>query len=50
MYSTIQRFAVGKIFKSLLCSPRLNVFDQKYMENSNIVKYYYNLNEPFFQF
>ncbi len=23
-------------------SPRLNLFDQKYSKNSNIVKYYYN--------
>ncbi len=28
------------VFDSLLCSPRLYLFDEKY---SNIVKYYFNL-------
>ncbi len=42
---TIQNFGVSKmsyIFfeRSLLCSPRLHLFDQKY---SNISKYLYNL-------
>ncbi len=31
------------MFLSLLCSPRLHLFDQKYSKNSNIVKYYYHL-------
>ncbi len=26
----------------ILCSTRLHLFDQKYAENSDIVKYYYN--------
>ncbi len=26
--------------KSLLCSPRLHLFDKKYSKNSNIVKWY----------
>ncbi len=26
--------------RSLLCSPRLHLFDQKYNKNSNIVKYF----------
>ncbi len=34
-------------FLKVSCSTRLNLFDQKYNKNSNIVKYYYNLNEPF---
>ncbi len=40
LYNTVQKFGISKI---------LNVFEgsQKYSENSNIVKYYYNLNEPF---
>ncbi len=28
------------VFDSLLCSPRLHLFDQKYSKNSNIVKFY----------
>ncbi len=28
------------IMYSILCSPRLHLFDQKYSKNSNIVKYY----------
>ncbi len=41
---------VGKIFlnvfkRSLSCSPRLQIFDQKYSKNKNIVKSYYNLND-----
>ncbi len=28
---------------SLLCSPKLHLFDPKYSENSNIMKNYYNL-------
>ncbi len=28
------------IMYSILCSPRLHLFDQKYNKNSNIVKYY----------
>ncbi len=47
-YTTNPKFGVSKklhVFeKSLLCSPRLHLFDQKYSKNSNIVKYYYNLN------
>ncbi len=38
-------FGVGKMFnvleRSVLCSPRLNLFDQKYCKNNNIVKYYH---------
>ncbi len=31
------------LFKEgILCSPRLHLFDEKYNQNSNIVKYYYN--------
>ncbi len=30
--------------KSLLCSPKRYLFDQKYSKNSNIAKCYYNLN------
>ncbi len=30
------------IERSLLCSPRLHLFDQKYSKNSNIVKYFSN--------
>ncbi len=33
---------------SLLCSPRLHLFDLEYSKNSNIVKYYYNLKQQFF--
>ncbi len=29
---------------SLLSSPRMHLFDQNYSKNSNVVKYYYNLN------
>ncbi len=29
--------------RSLFCSPRLHLFDQKYFKNSKIVKYFYNL-------
>ncbi len=32
---------------SLLCSPRLHLFNRKYSENSNIVKYYYYLKKHF---
>ncbi len=32
---------------SILCSPRVHFFDQKYSKNSNIVKYFYNLNNCF---
>lgn len=40
----IQTFGVVKIFKNvfettLLCSPRLSLFDQKYIKNRNIVKF-----------
>jgi len=39
---------ISKIFKNvfergLFCSPRLQLFDEKKIENSNIVKYYYSL-------
>ncbi len=40
MYNTLPYKSLGKIFliiSSLLCSPRLHLFDRKY---SNIVKYY----------
>ncbi len=47
-HSTSPKFGVGKelyVFeRSLLCSPRLHLFDHKY-KDSNIVKNY--LNEPF---
>ncbi len=33
--------------RSLLCSQKLHLFDQKYSKNSNIVKYYYNLKQQF---
>ncbi len=33
--------------RSLLCSPMVHLFDQKYSKNSSIVKYYYNLNNCF---
>ncbi len=48
-YTTIQKFVFGKIwcFLSLLCSPRLHLFDQKYSKNSNIAKYNYNLKWQF---
>ncbi len=29
--------------KEVSCSPRLQLFDQKYSDNSNTVKYFYNL-------
>ncbi len=37
---SVQKFG---LVKSVLRSPRLHLFDQKYSKNSNIVKYYYNL-------
>ncbi len=44
----VQKFGVGEnILFSLLCSPRLNLFDQKYSKNRIIVKYYYNLKYMF---
>ncbi len=44
---TIQKFGFGKDFnvfeRSILCSSRLRLFDQKYSKKkSNIVKYYCN--------
>ncbi len=42
-YTTVQMFQVSKIFnvsKSLLCSPRLHLYDQEYSKNSNIVRYF----------
>ncbi len=41
--STVQKLAVNMIFFffSLLCSPRLPLFDKKYSKKSNIVKYSY---------
>ncbi len=42
-YTTVQKFQVSKIFnvsKSLLCSPRLHWYDQKYSKNCNIVRYF----------
>ncbi len=46
VYRAYQMFG-NTIFKyfqwSLLCLPRLHLFDEKYSKNSNIVKYYYNL-------
>jgi len=47
--NSVQKFEVVKIFKNifernLLCSPRLHLFEQKYSKDSNIVKYYCNLN------
>ncbi len=52
MYIIIQMFWVNKIFilffkRSLLCSLSLHFFDLKYHENSNVVKYYYNLKRLF---
>ncbi len=44
-YATIQK-VMFYVFESLLCSPGLHLFDQKYNKNSNIVKnpnfQYYN--------
>ncbi len=37
-YTTIQKVIFEIFFKSLLCSPGLHLFDQKYNKNSNIVK------------
>ncbi len=34
-------------FESLLCSPTLHLFEQKYSKNSNIVNYYCNVNNWF---
>ncbi len=47
-----QKFEVSTVFlyvfeRSLLCSPRLHLFDQKYIKNSNMVKYYYNFKQLF---
>ncbi len=45
------KFVVGKIFlcfwKKSLTLTKAALFDQKYSKNSNIVNYYYNLNELF---
>ncbi len=38
-----RQFFFNVFERSLLCSPKLHLFDQKYNKNSNIVKYYYNL-------
>jgi len=47
-YTTVQVWCQFNVFKrSLLSSPRLHLFDQKYSKNSNIVKYYYHLKELF---
>lgn len=44
-YTTVQKFEVSKIFK--LCfwkkSLMLDLFDQIYSKDSDIVKYYYNV-------
>ncbi len=44
---TVQKFEIFKncyVFeRSLLCSTRLHLFEQKYSKNSNILKYYYHL-------
>ncbi len=46
IYTPTQKFGVVKIFfknafeRSLLCSARMHLFDQKQIKNSNIVKYY----------
>ncbi len=42
-YTSNQKFGVEKDFYSLLFSPRLHLFDQKYSKNANIMKYNYNL-------
>ncbi len=43
IYIHCSKIVIGKIFNvyeiSILCSLRLNLFDQKYSKNSNIVKY-----------
>ncbi len=44
----IKRYTIDQMFgvifnifeRRLLCSPRLHLFDQKYIKNRNIVKYY----------
>ncbi len=45
--TTLQKFGVGYFFyvfeRNLLSSPRLHLFDQKYSNQHNIMKYYYNL-------
>ncbi len=41
------RLVSFKCFWSLFCSTTLHLFSQKYSKNSNIVKYYYNLNNCF---
>ncbi len=33
---------------SLLCSPKLHLFDQKYSKNTNIMKYYCKLKKTVF--
>ncbi len=33
--------------RSVSCSPRLHLFDQKYSKNIHILKYYYNFKSPF---
>ncbi len=55
IFTKVQTFELGKIFlnvpqTSILCSPMLHIFDQKYSKNSNIVKYYYNVKELFSEF
>ncbi len=42
------RFFIVVFKRSLLCSPRVHLFNQKYSEHSNIVNYYYNLNNCFY--
>ncbi len=45
IYDTIQKFGVVFFYvceRSLFCSSRLHLFDQKYCKN---LKYYYNLNQ-----
>jgi len=39
MYTTVQDNVKLMFLKSLLCSPRLYLFNQTYSKNSNIVKY-----------
>ncbi len=41
---TLQFKGLGsaRFSRSLFCTPRLNLFDQKYRKNNNIVKYYNN--------
>ncbi len=44
LYTTVQnKQGFLNFLKSLFCSPRLCLFDQKYSKNSNIVKYLYDL-------